>query len=391
MIGFVYRYSFILCPKNFHARWKAGVNVLLLLLLLGLTGFAQAASPLPDGFKLIRSSVGVQLYRKDYPNGFPDYVQVVRLDRGAEIQFLHGKINHQGVNSGVYGGLDVRLTSQSVIKYWQEILSRTSRAFCVTNGQFFYMYEYPTRLPFPLKANGKVVSGGYSKGEFSDQKFMLEIWKDHADIQPLTKVAFQNSTAPNILGGLAEDARKSPNKYVGRTFVGVADQNRDGIYETLLIFNTQAARQRDAADTLRSFGAQKVMMLDGGLSTQLVCQGKAYIQTERVIPQAIAVLDGTRRYSPPTLPKPTPMPPQHEKSQEQHQEEQIISIVDVPPLGSAETNFGESEIPSAHISDSPAIQDQGEQIHLKDILLVPVPIVLLSMALLGFIRRLWFR
>jgi hypothetical protein len=50
------------------------------------------------------------------------------------------------------------------------------------------------------------------------------------------------------------------------------------------------ARQSDAADVLKSFEAAKVMMLDGGGSTQLICEGKSYISSDRLIPQAIGVL-----------------------------------------------------------------------------------------------------
>ncbi|MFN3307568.1 MAG: phosphodiester glycosidase family protein [Anaerolineales bacterium] len=359
--------------------------MLLHLFTLSFPQFVQASLALPDGFKLIRSSVGVQLYRKEYPGGYPDYVQVIRLDRGAEVRLLHGKVNHQGVTSGVYGGLDVRFTSRSVLKYWDEIISQTSRAFCVTNGQFFYMYEYPTRLPFPLKVNGKVVSGGYSKGEFTDQKLMLEIWKEHADIRPLTKVDFQKSTAPNIVGGLTEDARKSPQKYVGRTFIGVADQNRDGVYETLLIFSAQAARQRDAAEILRNFGAEKVMMLDGGLSTQLVCQGKAYIQTERLIPQAIAVLDGTKPYLKHMQPKPIPPQPQHEMNQIPSQGEQVaLSAGGVQFLEAEEQSDRDQPLPTETVVEKPIAR-----VHMSDVLLIPIPILFFSLFLVAILRRVW--
>jgi len=74
--------------------------------------------------------------------------------------------------------------------------------------------------------------------------------------------------------------------------VGVDDLNQDGLYETVYLFNTMTARQKDAASVLRDFGAKKVMMLDGGGSTQLLCQGKSLIDSERLIPQAIGVHAG---------------------------------------------------------------------------------------------------
>jgi hypothetical protein len=60
-----------------------------------------------------------------------------------------------------------------------------------------------------------------------------------------------------------------------------------------LIFSTKSARQVDAARVLRSFGADKVMMLDGGGSAQLLCDGKDYVQSDRPVPQAIAVFAGS--------------------------------------------------------------------------------------------------
>ena len=96
----------------------------------------------------------------------------------------------------------------------------------------------------------------------------------------------------DIIAGLTEDARKSPTKYVGRTFVGVDDRNQDGRFETVLIFSTKSARQKDAVGVLREFGADKVMMLDGGGSAQLYCQNTSYVSSDRPLPQVMAIFEG---------------------------------------------------------------------------------------------------
>ena len=98
------------------------------------------------------------------------------------------------------------------------------------------------------------------------------------EIIDLTKDTLYSSSAPDIIGGLTEDANKSAKKSVGRTFVGVQDRDQDQQYETVLIFSTKTARQEDAGQVLKDFGADKVMMLDGGDSTQLICQDNAYRQ-----------------------------------------------------------------------------------------------------------------
>jgi hypothetical protein len=182
-----------------------------------------------------------------------------------------------------------------LLKYWNQARDQFGGTFCVTNGTFFYMRESPTRLPIPLKIDGEVISDGYAKSEFQDEKLMLELWPERADIVELTKEALYESTAPDILGGLHEDAEKASKKYVARTFVGVLDGDQDGSFETVLVFNTSSARTSDAGKALKRFGAEKVMMLDGGGSTQLICKGKPVISSDRLIPQALAVTYGPKQ------------------------------------------------------------------------------------------------
>ncbi|HEX7974026.1 MAG TPA: phosphodiester glycosidase family protein [Anaerolineales bacterium] len=246
----------------------------------------------PDGFRPVLAGTGVQLFRRDYPNGSPDFVQVIDLGLGAAIKPLYGQVAASRVGAGPYGGDDPRLTRQSLAQFWQEA-NQSGSAFCVTNGQFFYAPEDPTRLPFALKVGGKIVSDGFDQKDFQGQRLMLELWDGRADIVPLSQATLYGSDAPDIVGGLAEDAPKSIKKSVGRTFVGVSDRDGDGQTEAVLILNTSTATQAEAAKTLREWGAAKVMMLDGGGSAQLSCQGKSYVYSDRPIPQALAVLAGS--------------------------------------------------------------------------------------------------
>lgn len=248
------------------------------------------AADVPPGFYLVQSKDGVQLYRKDYPGGAPDFVQVVDLSMGAALKPLHGAISDPGTGQGVYEGNDAHFRSRSLSDYWRTFSTENPSAFCVTNGQFFYMPEYPTRLPFPLKVDGDLLTDGYGIKDFPGKKLILELWPGKADIISLSKEALLNSTAPDIVAGLTEDAPKRIKFAVGRTFVGVADKNVNGTYETVLVFNSSISHQDAAANVLRNFGAEKVMMLDGGGSTQLSCQGKSYIYSDRLIPQAIGIM-----------------------------------------------------------------------------------------------------
>jgi hypothetical protein len=189
------------------------------------------------------------------------------------------------------------MEKQLASEVWPSFVATNERAFCISNGQFFPL-NYPTaRLAFPLKKDGEPVSGGY-EARPKEEVWMLEIWDNRAEITELTTEALARSDAPDIIGGLNADPKyvgdKDPyNELKERTFVGIADDNNDGQYETLLILNSKGARQDDAARVLRSFGAKKVMMLDGGGSTQLYCQGKWYVRSsdepDRKVPQFLAV------------------------------------------------------------------------------------------------------
>jgi hypothetical protein len=255
--------------------------------------FTPTPTPLtdiPSDFYLLDAALGVQLFRKDYANGSPDFVQVIDLSQGARVELLHGEITEARPEKGSFGGPDPRMTSPALTTFWSQITSRENNAFCVTNGAFFYMPEYPTRLSFPLKVNGQVITEGWGIDTYVGEHLMLELWPEQADIQDLSAEALHDSQAPDILGGLTEMANKRAKFAVGRTFVGVDDPDGDRQYEILLILNTQTAVQSGAAQVLRDFGADKVMMLDGGGSTQLLCRGGYFINSDRPIPQALAII-----------------------------------------------------------------------------------------------------
>ena len=120
---------------------------------------------------------------------------------------------------------------------------------------------------------------------------LLAIWPDKADILPLTATNLHTSSAPNILAGLGQavGSRRS-NSLAGRTVVGVGQPDGSGNYGTIFFFTSRLARTIDATSALHAFGAEKVMMLDGGASAQLICQGRTYAGPGRRVPQTIAVL-----------------------------------------------------------------------------------------------------
>lgn len=251
----------------------------------------QAPEP-PPGFHPVISTRGAVMYRKDYSGGNPDFVQIIDLSDGASVQFLHGEMAGKGEEKGVYGGDNPKFARQSMQQFWQQYSAANSNAFCVVTGQFFRLADSPTRLAFPLKTNGQILTDGYGIQEYPNEKQILEIWPDRADIQPLSRESLYGSSAPEILAGLTVNANKRAKQYTGRTYAGVDDRDGDGTFETVLFFSTLTARQTDADEVLRAFGADKTIMFDGGGSAQLLCQGKSYVSSERVIPSAVGISGG---------------------------------------------------------------------------------------------------
>jgi hypothetical protein len=266
--------------------------------LLAFTGLPDEAAP--AGFTLIAADNGTALYERPSPHGAIDYVQVIHLIQGASLQLLHGPIVNNGSGEGVYGGDNPLLFTQPLSDVWAAFSPGQPQVFCLTNGQFYSSHTSTVRLSFPLKTDNQVVSDGFAIDQFPEHQLMLEIWPRRADIVPLSAVALRHSSAPHILGGLSEQADgRRPNHITGRTFVGVGQPQLNGRYGTIYLFTGRLARKTEVVATLHSFGAEKVMMLDGGASSQLICQGEYYVGPGRFVPQTIAVLAAPPLPAPP--------------------------------------------------------------------------------------------
>lgn len=270
-------------------RWIWRLAGILWALCVGMSALPARAWP-PD-FELIQADRGVALYRRVGEDG-PEFVQLVNLSHGATVELLHGHVAHFQPDDEFFHEDNPPVWRYSLDQFWYAAQSAEDNVFCVFNGQFFLATHNPTGLAFALKKHGDVISPGYAINEYAGQQLLLQLWDTHADIVTLTLRSLYMSSAPHALGGLSEYAGSSTERVTGRTSIGLDDADGDGDYEILLVFNAPAASQPHASAVLREFGAQKVIMLDGGGSTQLLCHGKTYVPSDRLIPQALAVRSG---------------------------------------------------------------------------------------------------
>ncbi len=255
------------------------ITIILVILIF----FPFIGNSTPTWFVEIISEPGVKVYKKDNCVKGTCFVQVVDLSMGASINLMRGSIADQGENP--------KINRESLNQTWASFIAKEQRGICVTNGQFFSTNDNPTSLAFPLVIKGEVIKG-YGVTEYQDQKLVLQFNSNRASITKFKEDINLETLSDNLIIGLSEHADKNKNSYVGRTFIGVYDANKDGYREQILILNASSARQTDAAKILRDFGVTELMMLDGGASTQLICKDGFSVNSSRTIPQTIGVISG---------------------------------------------------------------------------------------------------
>lgn len=232
----------------------------------------------PAGYQRILDTPGIQVFKSDRSS----YISVIDLNRAEAID-LTGKYTDapQG-----------KIAPRSMSEFWQDSISKNTsqrRVHVVINGAFFAKYNQPTGVAFGLKSAGTVISYGYGLDEFPGLNKTVA-WNNQTKqvrIDDYERATFDRPQFPEVVGALAETAGKRANRELARTFIGVRDTDGDGKNETIIVFSSKAAKQIDAVNALKSFGAQKVAMFDGGGSTGLVIDGKRLIDSGTSVPHAI--------------------------------------------------------------------------------------------------------
>jgi hypothetical protein len=234
---------------------------------------------IPAKYQPILTSPGVRVFKNSERES---YITIVDLNRAEAIDLI-------GKYTDAPNG---KIAPRSMTQFWQDSVSQNTskrQAKVVINGAFFAKYNQPTPIAFGLKTAGTVISYGYGLDEFPGLNKTVA-WSNttkEARIDDYDRATFDNPRFPEVVGALAETAGKRANRELGRTFIGVQDGDGNGKNETIIVFSSKAAKQIDAVTALKSFGASRVAMLDGGGSTGLVIDGKRAIDSGTSVPHAI--------------------------------------------------------------------------------------------------------
>ncbi len=241
-------------------------------------------------FRLVDSSSGVSVFQ----NG-RDFIVVANLSKGATINLVPGDIVNTARKS-VYGGPDPdfkRMTPEQALNKERKI---HPDAMCVVNAEFFSNLPKSTApLAFPLKVDGKLLSEGFATvDKHQGNRLTLELGPNYAKMIPFDNnniTEFRNIKEENAIVSLRPSVNidGSSARQVGRTYVGLAHPDAEGKNSEFIIFVSSASTQPHAEAALKKFGATSIMMLDGGNSSQFLCNNHHYVETTRTIPQYLSV------------------------------------------------------------------------------------------------------
>ena len=219
------------------------------------------------------------------------YLQTIDLRR-MQIDQIIGKVENKGSKSLYYPSLEdatspffERLTPTAARSRYQEQHPLT--VFSIINASFFEEYESSTRLSFPIKLDGTLISGG--SGPYGPIKKPADPYYRHVKLKALVwdsdtvKItSYDPATGyplnqPNIENALVSyDYRDHPAYVLADDpvnyyhVIGIVESEEDSTRNKLLVATANRSTLKQAAKILRQRDVTgPIMTIDGGISTYL--------------------------------------------------------------------------------------------------------------------------
>lgn len=226
-------------------------------------------------------SYGYKLYEKD-----GDYLQKINLKMGSSlvIATIRPQPNGKIPSSPLFPRASMEV-------FWN---SRPQKALSVTNCQFFIPavnddidtgtkagpLSYPVKYEGAVRSTGSANDDGIPKRKFGINTASKEAWiAPYQNSSNKASAVIRNLQSPTVIVGT--DPYQDNTRYgrisMGRTMIGIYDQDRDGKNEVIYVF-TGSCSQTAAIKVLTSLGCSKdnVLMLDGHYSSQMMAEGVDY-------------------------------------------------------------------------------------------------------------------
>jgi hypothetical protein len=276
--------------RNATVYWRLA-TLSLLICMVGCTEQSTPLSSHPAPQRLTEVK-GATLDQIPLEQGNAVYLQTIDLHK-MEIDQLMGDIDHRKGIKGLYypsksddsSPFFKRMTISAVRNNYQS--QNPSGIFSIINASFFEDYKSSTRLSFPIKLNGKVVTAGSSPygpiqkpaaPYYRNIQLKVLTWNDDkatiANYNPVSGSPLNQASVKNALVSYAYRDHPSyalagdpENRY---HVLGVLNPDNDQKASRLLIATTNRATLKNAANVLRQRGVKgDLMTIDGGISTYL--------------------------------------------------------------------------------------------------------------------------
>jgi hypothetical protein len=264
----------------------------LLLAAMGCTGRAQNSAPPKSEPQTIAAVDGAVLSKRLLKDGNIAYLQTIDVRKMAIDQLVE-ETAQTGSKQGQYYLGEGKFASpyfkmRSVVEVQRQYLAKyKTSAFLLLNGAFFEDYKASSRLSFPIKLNGKVITGGSSPygpilkpadPHYKMVRLKAVVWDDRTasivDYTPSTGMPLSQGAVKNAIVTYEYKDHpanvfnpKASNRYF---LLGTLDQDSKPGDEKLVLLTIIRGTLEESAQVLRDFGVKsEILTLDGGSSTYL--------------------------------------------------------------------------------------------------------------------------
>jgi hypothetical protein len=272
--------------KQFRAK-SIGLWGLLLASFISTVSCSPQSKPVEP--KRLVTVEGATLDQFFLAEGNVAYLQTIDL-RKMQIDQLVGEVAKEEAAKGLYYPNNVspffkRLTRSEVRNTY--IKQHSYKIFSIVNASFFEEYKSSTRLSFPIKVNGALITAGSSpygpiqkpaEPHYQTVQLKALTWDDTkatvSDYNPETGYPLSQ---PGIQNGIVSYAYQDHPAYVFNNdpanlyhVIGVFNSNDEAKAHRLLIITTNRTTLEGAAEILRQQGVKSdIITIDSGISTYL--------------------------------------------------------------------------------------------------------------------------